>query len=242
MRYESSQCAVLIANSSLLAPTRRFWHQGLIMSRPHSGLESKAGFFASLFPFRMYRKSFDGTLRANTLFHRIAAEELIGDSLSPDTVILYSRKIRQIALRASINNYQELTPEIIVRDLQERINSEKITQATARLEKSAALLYLADKGKMAMDSGSRDVWRFELAYRDISLMSVGALPKKSKSTSSNKLKAFSDEAFDLLMGNAFNKKSDATRNLLLFIRANLLVGLRPVEWLNTCFINCFCNI
>ena len=78
------------------------------MSRPHSGLESKAGFFASLFPFRMYRKSFDGTLRANTLFHRIAAEELIGESLSPDTVILYSRKIRQIALRASINNYQEL--------------------------------------------------------------------------------------------------------------------------------------
>ena len=237
MRYESSQCAVLIANSSLLAPTRRFWHQGLIMSRPHSGLESKAGFFASLFPFRMYRKSFDGTLRANTLFHRIAAEELIGDSLSPDTVILYSRKIRQIALRASINNYQELTPEIIVRDLQERINSEKITQATARLEKSAALRYLADKGKMGMDSGSRDVWRFELAYRDISLMSVGALPKKSESTSSNKLKAFSDEAFDLLMGSAFNKKSDATRNLLLFIRANLLVGLRPVEWLNTCFIN-----
>ena len=187
MRYESSQRAVLIANSSLLAPTRRFWHQGLIMSRPHSGLESKAGFFASLFPLRMYRKSFDGTLRANTLFHRIAAEELIGESLSPDTVILYSRKIRQIALRASINNYQELTPEIIVRDLQERINSEKITQATARLEKSAALLYLADKGKMAMDSGSRDVWRFELAYRDISLMDVGALPKKSKNTSSNKL-------------------------------------------------------
>ena len=132
-----------------------------------------------------------------------------------------------------IKNYYRFASK----DLQERIDSKKITQATARLEKAAALFYLTDQGKMAMDSGSCDLWRFELAYRDISSMSVGALPKKSKNTSSNKLKAFSDEAFDLLMGNAFNKKSDATRNLLLFIRANLLVGLRPVEWLNTCFIN-----
>ena len=123
------------------------------------------------------------------------------------------------------------------KDLQERIDSKKITQATARLEKAAALFYLTDQGKMAMDSGSCDLWRFELAYRDISSMSVGALPKKSKNTSSNKLKAFSDEVFDFLMEKTLNQKSDTTHNLLLFIRANLLVGLRPVEWLNACFIN-----
>lgn len=80
-----------------------------------------------------------------------------------------------------------------------------------------------------MDSGSCDLWRFELAYRDISSMSVGALPKKSKNTSSNKLKSFSDEVFDFLMKKTLNQKSDTTHNLLLFIRANLLVGLRPVN-------------
>ena len=183
----------------------------------------------------MYRESFDGTLRANTLLCRIATEESVGESLSPDTIGLYLRKIRQVAIRASVNNYQQLAPEIVVRDLQERIDSKKITQATARLEKAAALFYLADQGKMAMDSGSCDLWRFELAYRDISSMSVGALPKKSKNTSSNKLKAFSDEVFDFLMEKTLNQKSDTTHNLLLFIRANLLIGLRPVEWLNACF-------
>lgn len=237
MRYESSQCAVLIANSSHLAPTRRFLYQCLIKSCPHSGFESKTRLFTPLLPHSMYRESFDGTLRANTLLCRIATEESVGESLSPDTIGLYLRKIRQVAIRASVNNYQQLAPEIVVRDLQERIDSKKITQATARLEKAAALFYLTDQGKMAMDSGSCDLWRFELAYRDISSMSVGALPKKSKNTSSNKLKAFSDEVFDFLMEKTLNQKSDTTHNLLLFIRANLLVGLRPVEWLNACFIN-----
>ena len=111
----------------------------------------------------MYRESFDGTLRANTLLCRIATEESVGESLSPDTIGLYLRKIRQVAIRASVNNYQQLAPEIVVRDLQERIDSKKITQATARLEKAAALFYLTDQGKMAMDSGSCDLWRFELA-------------------------------------------------------------------------------
>ena len=73
----------------------------------------------------MYRESFDGTLRANTLLCRIATEESVGESLSPDTIGLYLRKIRQVAIRASVNNYQQLAPEIVVRDLQERIDSKK---------------------------------------------------------------------------------------------------------------------
>ena len=178
----------------------------------------------------MYEPSFDGSRRALDLLSRIGAEERVGDSLSPDTISLYGRKMRHVAARMSGGKISELTPEMVVRDLNDRVDSMQITQATARVEKSAALFWIAEQAQSLMDSGSHDFGRYESAYRDILTMSTRSLPKKSKNTSAKKLKAFPDEAVDILMETARTGKSPSLLRALLFIRANLYVGLRPVEW------------
>ena len=180
----------------------------------------------------MYTKSFDGTLRANALFSRIAAEERVGESLTSDTILAYSRKIKQIANRASISNYSQLTPEIIVEYLKDRAQSKKITQATARMEKSSALFWLAEKAQGLIDSGSRGLENYESAYLEILAIAVGGLPKISTNTSSVKAKDFPDEAIELLMKAAYASRSEHLLNALMFIKANLHVGLRPIEWLD----------
>ena len=180
----------------------------------------------------MYTKSFDGTLRANALFSRIAAEERVVESLTSDTILAYSRKIKQIANRASISNYSQLTPEIIVEYLKDRAQSKKITQATARMEKSSALFWLAEKAQGIIDSGSRGLENYESAYLEILAIAVGGLPKISTNTSSVKAKDFPDEAIELLMKAAYASRSEHLLNALMFIKANLHVGLRPIEWLD----------
>lgn len=130
-----------------------------------------------------------------------------------------------------------LTPEMVVRDLIDRVNSQQITRATARLEKSAALFWIAEQAQAIMDSCSQELGRYESAYHDILVLETKGLPKKSKNTSARKLKAFPDEAVNILMEKAITNKSTALLRALLFIRVNLYVGLRPVEWFNARLIS-----
>lgn len=185
----------------------------------------------------MYQHSFDGTPRALDLFSRIGAEERVGDSLSPDTINLYARKIRQVARRKAQDKVQDLTPELLVRDLTERIEQQDITRATARVEKSAALFWLAEQAQKILDTGSTDFARYESAYRDVLDLGTKELPKNSGKTSGRKLKAFPDEAVEVLEKAALTDRSVSLKYALLFIRANLMVGLRPVEWFNSNLIS-----
>ena len=162
---------------------------------------------------------------------------MVGESLAKSTVYLYLRKLEQIAKRSSIGGYWQLTPEIIVRDFTKRVESKAITQATARLEKAAALFWIAAEGRSAYDSNSSELWRFECACNDIISIPIGKLLAKSQNTSSEKAKAFPDEAFDLLMDEALTSGPGSLFDSLIFIRANLLLGLRPVEWLNARIIS-----
>ena len=184
----------------------------------------------------MYKQEFDGTLRALDLLARIGAEERVGDSLSSHTISLYGRKIRHIAARTAGGKISELTPEMVVRDLVDRIDTGEITRSTARIEKSAALFWIAEQAQTLMDSGSSEFGRYESAYRDILSLGTKQLPSKSEKTSGSKLRAFPDEAVDLLFKAALTDKSPGLINALLFIRANLHVGLRPIEWFNSKFI------
>lgn len=185
----------------------------------------------------MYQQSFDGSRRAIGLLSRIGAEERVGDSLSPDTIMRYGRTMKQSAARMSGGKIHELTPEMIVRDLIDRVDGQQITQATARIEKSAALFWIAEKAQSLMDSGSMDLGRYESAYMDIQTLSIRNLPKNSKNTSGRKLKAFPDEALDMLVEANLKKKSGLLSKAISFVRANLWVGLRPVEWLNASLIS-----
>lgn len=55
----------------------------------------------------------------------------------------------------------ELTPEMVVRDLVDRIDTGEITRSTARIEKSAALFWIAEQAQTLMDSGS-SIWALRI--------------------------------------------------------------------------------
>ena len=185
----------------------------------------------------MNEKSFDGSSRPIGLFARIGSEGRVGESLAPDTIVLYGLKMRQAAARHAGGKISELTPEMIVRDLIDRVDSKTITQATARLEKAAALFWIAEQAQGLMDSGSVDLWRHESAYMDIQTLGTSQLPKKSNNTSGRKLRAFPDEALDMLVKANLSKKTALLSRAIAFIRANLWVGLRPVEWFHANLID-----
>lgn len=184
----------------------------------------------------MYENSITGGTRALDLLSRIGAEERVGQSLSADTIVLYSRKIRQAASRVAGGEISRLTPEMLVRDLSDRVDNSQITRATARLEKASALFWIASEAQSLMDSGDLVIDRYESAYRDIQFLGTSGLPKKSGMTSSPNLKAFPDEAVDILSKAAIDDRNLNLLHGLLFIRANLVVGLRPIEWLNAALI------
>ena len=112
----------------------------------------------------MYENSITGGTRALDLLSRIGAEERVGQSLSADTIVLYSRKIRQAASRVAGGEISRLTPEMLVRDLSDRVDNSQITRATARLEKAAALFWIASEAQSLMDSGDLVIDRYESAY------------------------------------------------------------------------------
>ena len=184
----------------------------------------------------MYDHSITGGARALDLLSRIGAEDRVGQALSADTIVLYSRKIRQAASRVAGGEISQLTPEMLVRDLTDRIDSNEITRATARLEKAAALFWIASQAQSLMDSGELAFDRYEAAYRDIQYLGTSALPKKSALTSSPNLKAFPDEAVEILSNAAMTDRSLNLLHGLLFVRANLVVGLRPIEWINAALV------
>lgn len=184
----------------------------------------------------MYEHSISGNPRALDLMARIGAEERVGETLSEDTIVLYSRKIRQAASRMAGGEISQMTPEMLVRDLSDRITNNEITRATARLEKAAALFWIASHAQALMDSGDLEFDRYVAGYRDIQALATIGLPKKSEFTSSPTLKAFPDEAVQILSNAAMQERSVNLLHGLLFVRANLFVGLRPIEWLDAALI------
>lgn len=178
----------------------------------------------------MPSESVDGVFRAGSLIERIGAEDRVGDLLSQDTRERYSRQIRNLASRRTEGDVALLSPEILVRDLQDRIEHNTISRATARLERAASLFWLAERAQDLLDAGSGEFGRFESAYTDILRLKFDGLSKRSTATSGAKLKAFPDEAISLIEAELAINKSPVIQYTWQFVKANSIVGLRPSEW------------
>lgn len=185
----------------------------------------------------MLQAHFDGTIRAATLLSRLATEERVGEKLAEPTRERYLQKIAAVAERHCSGDISLLTPEILVRDLSERVRNSAIAASSARLEKAAALFWIAQQAQRLVDSGSGEYGRFDSAYSDIYEIVTRDLPNRSAKTSGAKLKAFPDEAVKLLSNAARLGGSDDVLSAWLFVRANLLVGLRPTEWFDAQFFS-----
>ena len=58
-----------------------------------------------------------------------------------------------MASRRTEGDVALLSPEILVRDLQDRIEHNTISRATARLERAASLFWLAERAQDLLDAG-----------------------------------------------------------------------------------------
>jgi hypothetical protein len=124
-----------------------------------------------------------------------------------------------------------LTPANLAAALQERVEKREIAQSTLYGLKSAALLWIGQDAEAKLSSRG-EIAEHESSYAAVQAVHGRGLNHRSALTSGSKLKFFPDEAITALDARA-NASPPAPKGELAadFVHANLLVGLRPGEWL-----------
>ncbi|ANN80823.1 site-specific integrase [Bordetella flabilis] len=175
----------------------------------------------------------DGSKTPLTLIDRISSEEWVGASLQSKSRDDYARKILVLEnqIRAAEGNATKVTPARMAAHLAWLFAQQKIAQATARSLKAAVLFWLAETAQAVIAHGSDGLSEYEQAYESVRALATNSLPRRTSQTSSPKLKALPKDALDTL--ELYGKSTPGVvyvGTLLAFLRANLLVGLRPEEW------------
>lgn len=177
----------------------------------------------------------DGSHTAETLLEKISAEERVGESLAARTKADYARKISAITRKLQKAGAAKLTPSLLVAHLTQVVASGEIAQSTARSMKAAANFWLAEQAQLLLDSGE-DFRAHEEAYKSLRQVATNDLPLKTQRTSSTKLKYLPKATLDGLT--EYSQKTRKALNagtLVAFLKANILVGLRPDEWFASTF-------
>lgn len=176
------------------------------------------------------RSRIDGGKAHGTLLERITSEDAVGGGLAVRTKEDYAKKIGLVANKLLAEGKGELTAELLTAHIKARIENKDCSQSTARSLKAAAMFWLAEQGQSRLDQG-RNISDLEIAYRHLREMSTKDLPANSKQTSGSKLKYFPEHFLEALEKYALETpQSKNAGTLVSFLRANLLVGLRPAEW------------
>ncbi|WP_323025703.1 hypothetical protein [Castellaniella sp.] len=175
----------------------------------------------------------DGSKTPETLVARINSEEWVGAGLQSKSRNDYARKISVLEnkIHAEDKNGRPVSPARMARHLSELFERKEIAQATARAFKAAVLFWLAESAQALIGRGGEGLAEFEQAYQSVRGLATNELPKRTQQTSSPRLKALPKEVLETLQ-----RYGDTTPGvihvgpLLAFLKANLLVGLRPEEW------------
>ncbi len=155
--------------------------------------------------------------------------ENVSERLSMRTLEDYGKRVTIMGNHIAAEG-GELTPSTLADFLETSFTAGRYARSTGRLLKAAALYWLTS-GAAAIAAGDRDISEHGLAFDRIIRLDAKTLPAKTANTSGTKLKFFSKQA----LADFTDYTREATRSLhagtaLAFIRANLLVGLRPIEW------------
>lgn len=170
----------------------------------------------------------DGHAVAHDLTTKIA-ELLNSDNLTEDTKSHYVQRVNRLITELQTRQINS-TPGALVDLLSERINQGEISSSTARTDKAAIAFYLADEASSVMNQGE-SIEEYEDAYTALRKLSARLLPNTSTKTSGSKLKYFPQEIFQALTEQSNIRYRSVSRQLMVaFLRANMLVGLRPAEW------------
>ncbi len=178
----------------------------------------------------------DGARVSESLIERIYNEDGVGETLAASSREQYARKIGIIEKQIQRDG-GTLNPSSLVAHLQRLVAKRRIAQSTARSLKAAALFWLAEEAQNVLAHGG-NLGEYESAYRAIRELPTRELATRGQNTSSTKLKSFPKEMLDSLLVYAANTpRSRHAGQLAAFLRANLLVGLRPSEWFGAEFIS-----
>ncbi|MEA9392226.1 hypothetical protein SJI19_17005 [Acerihabitans sp. TG2] len=164
----------------------------------------------------------------NNLMTKIAELEQLETS-TQDTYTLKSK----VLIRACEKNGLISSVKNMVAILEGMIQEKRITRSTARLYKSALLNRIVHEAQQAIDKGE-SIESYMHNYENADKINTRIAASHSTQTSALKLKRFPDDLIPKL--EKLNLTDNRFKNLtfvLLFLKANLLVGLRPVEWANT---------
>lgn len=184
----------------------------------------------------MTTKRIDGTRAAQSLMERISSEDGVGEKLASRTKEEYARKMYVMESRIKQRS-GECTPATLATHLSHLVSTGAVAQSTARAMKAAAMFWLAEQAQNALTEG-RQISEYEDAYQKIRQLPTTALPGRTDRTSSPKLKFMPKATLESITAYAENSpQSKYAGALVAFLKANILVGLRPEEWFSAEFFN-----
>lgn len=121
--------------------------------------------------------------------------------------------------------------------LEQRFLNKDIARNSGRLYKSALLYAIADDASRRIDNNESIDLSISM-YDRVQKLRTNKLDNKSSKTSGLRKKHFPPEVIEQLIELAIsNKRFKKLRECIAFIKANNVLGLRPVEWLNINFFN-----
>lgn len=149
--------------------------------------------------------------------------------LAPRTFREYTRKCDLLVKK--IGGDPNGSPRQFFEYLAGRIKDKSFVKSTFRSERSLIKFYL--KREMTKHTeGSEEFARYMDAFLDVSSLSESSLLNSNGQTSSNKAKSFPEIFRRIIIqkGEQGELKHRQASNLIQYIRANSIVGLRPIEW------------
>src|SRR5471030_385059 len=161
------------------------------------------------------------------------------DRLSDGSKTEYTTPLKTIVKKIDLGD-NALTPDVLIAKLASLVEHNEIAPATFRLNKSAIMYWLAEQAKATMASGG-DYSDYATAFDQLREIRHANLTRGAGRTSSQKLKFFSSECATALASYARQRGHRAPNAVRAdaFVKANLLVGLRPVEWFDASFASYF---
>lgn len=172
-----------------------------------------------------------------TLVERISKQEFVGEHLAERTRDIYARKMTMISRQLSKPGHraESCTPVALMAYFAKLVENKSVSASTARLLKSAAIFWLSEEAQEAIANG-KSIEEHEEAYQYLQKLKLTSLPKKTTNTSSLSRKSFPYDLYEKISDHIDRQPMSAAGEALkAFLTANLLVGLRPSEWLNASF-------
>ena len=149
-----------------------------------------------------------------------------------DAKLYKSTKDRYDELVGRLSTFEHgKTPEAVVNALISKLqDKDKVLAPSTAFSYSAAVKYWLRTKASAAYERALDISEYEVAYARIEELDIPGFTQKSKDVVTKKFN-------DAILLKLVSTDKDRLRPLTLFIKANLMLGLRPTEWADISFFS-----